>query len=148
MIRVLSATCSFVCENGGHCVGADKCKCKPGWDGVDCTIPICTNHCLDRQLCVAPNECGCIPGYKGEYCNQPTCVQDCIHGVCSAPDTCKCDTGWFDSNCTTPVCKQTCGNGGKSFLHMEFNCVDAFQCLTHLATRRKLHWTQHMHVSN
>lgn len=113
VIRALTATCSFTCENDGRCIGADKCECKPGWEGIDCTKPKCSQQCSNRQLCVAPDKCECIPGYTGDYCAQPTCVQSCEHGICSAPDTCTCNQGWFDTNCTTPVCEQTCGNGGE-----------------------------------
>ena len=120
-IRVLSATCSFPCENEGRCVGPDQCKCKSGWEGVDCTRPACLSPCDERQVCVAPDQCACIPGYNGDNCTEATCVQTCENGgFCSAPDTCTCSSGWFDTNCTTPVCEQTCGNGG--------NCTDPNTC--------------------
>ena len=113
-IRAISAVCSFVCENLGRCVGPDKCQCKPGWTGVDCTKPVCSAACASNKLCVAPDTCACKPGYTGSSCAQATCVQTCQNGGgCAFPDTCSCTTGWFDSNCTTPVCEQTCGNGGK-----------------------------------
>ena len=32
-IRAVSATCSFVCENMGICVGPDICQCPAGWEG-------------------------------------------------------------------------------------------------------------------
>jgi len=112
-IRAMSATCAFTCENAGICVGPDKCACKEGWDGYDCSKPICHTPCSDRKLCVGPDICACIPGYRGEGCLEATCVQTCQNGgMCSAPDTCSCSRGWFDANCTTPVCEQTCGNGG------------------------------------
>ncbi len=121
-IRAVSATCSFVCENGGQCIGPDQCKCFNGWNGLDCTKPICeTNLCGKRQLCVAPETCSCLPGFRGPDCTVPICSQSCENdGVCSAPDTCSCLPGWFDSNCTTPVCEQTCGNGG--------NCTSPNTC--------------------
>lgn len=112
-IRAVSAVCSFICENGGRCVADDKCACKPGWTGIDCTTPVCSSPCGPNSLCVAPDTCGCKPGYSGSNCNIPLCQQRCLNGgVCSAPDTCSCAPGWFDTNCTTPVCSQTCANGG------------------------------------
>jgi len=120
-IRGLTATCSFLCENEGYCIGLDKCECKQGWTGLDCTRPTCSNPCSDRQVCVAPDQCSCIPGYNGDFCNISTCVQSCENGgICSSPDTCSCLMGWFDANCTTPVCEQTCGNGG--------NCTSPNTC--------------------
>eukprot|EP01041_Mallomonas_annulata_P002580 gene2580-5042_t len=113
MIRCLSAVCTIICENGGRCVGPDKCSCPLGWSGVDCTIPTCTTTCGANRICVGPDSCQCKPGYGGTNCDVPQCIQTCLNGAtCSAPDTCNCPPGWFDANCSTPVCSQTCGNGG------------------------------------
>lgn len=120
-IRAMSAVCTFICENGGRCVGDDTCQCPTGWHGVDCTIPFCSTPCGNNSVCVAPNTCSCKPGYNGTECNTPLCQQTCHNGgYCSAPDTCTCKPGWFDANCTTPVCSQTCGNGG--------NCTAPNKC--------------------
>ncbi|GBG29733.1 Wnt inhibitory factor 1 [Hondaea fermentalgiana] len=113
-IRAISATCAKVCENGGECIADDQCQCASGWEGDDCTTPICTgNPSNQRQICVAPDTYDCIPGYtNAPACDQALCVQTCHHGgECAAPDTCACASGWMDANCTTPVCDQTCGNG-------------------------------------
>lgn len=140
VIRGVTAVCSFPCENGGRCIGPETCLCSSGWQGVDCTTPVCTSGvatligfgdmlCRDtsRTVCVAPETCACAPGWRGQDCLTPMCVQrECQHGgTCIAPDTCKCAYGWFDPNCTTPVCTQTCGNGG--------NCTapDTCACPTH-----------------
>eukprot|EP01029_Cantina_marsupialis_P003742 TRINITY_DN1376_c0_g1_i4.p1 TRINITY_DN1376_c0_g1~~TRINITY_DN1376_c0_g1_i4.p1 ORF type:complete len:1213 (-),score=332.82 TRINITY_DN1376_c0_g1_i4:120-3419(-) len=120
----MTATCSMVCENGGTCVGPDKCSCPVGWSGVDCATPVCSTACGDRQVCVGPDTCACIPGYEGINCNTPLCVQDCGHGTCIAPDTCSCTTGWMDANCTTPVCSHTCGNGGDCIAPDTCRCED------------------------
>jgi hypothetical protein len=114
VIRALSAVCSFICENGGRCVGDDKCQCLSGWSGIDCTKPVCTSSCPLNTLCVGPNKCDCKPGFKGfPSCIDATCQQPCLNGAkCVAPDTCACRPGWFDSNCSTPICSNTCGNGG------------------------------------
>lgn len=125
MIRVMSAVCTQICENGGRCTKSDTCTCQSGWGGVDCTIPTCTTPCGDNKVCTAPDSCTCKPGYEGDDCDTPQCSQECHNGgSCSYPDTCNCPQGWFDSNCTTPVCTITCGNGG--------NCVapDVCQCPT------------------
>jgi hypothetical protein len=119
-IRAISAVCTQICENGGTCIGPDKCSCPSGWSGVDCTIPTC-GGCNDNSVCTSPNVCTCKPGYGGTNCKTPLCSQSCKNGgVCTAPDTCTCKAGWFDSNCTTPVCEQTCANGG--------NCTGVNTC--------------------
>ncbi len=123
VLRAISATCSLVCENGGRCIGMEKCRCPSGWEGVDCSIPVCTNKCKERQICVGPDQCDCIPGFKGSSCTEATCVQKCQNGgICTAPDSCSCLPGWFDPNCTTPVCSQTCGNGGNCTAPDECTC--------------------------
>lgn len=118
--------CSQICENGGTCVGPDKCKCPTGWSGIDCTVPVCTNACNDYEVCTAPNTCTCRPGWTKNptdnlRCTKALCLQTCYNGgACSAPDTCSCSSGWFDSNCTTPICSRTCANGG--------SCVSPGRC--------------------
>lgn len=112
-VRAVSAVCTFVCENGGRCVGDDTCSCPTGWTGIDCSLPVCSVACGTNSVCVSPGTCGCKPGYTGTNCDQPLCSQTCLNGgTCTAPDTCTCPFGWFDTNCTTPVCDITCGNGG------------------------------------
>ncbi|CAM9229204.1 unnamed protein product [Hapterophycus canaliculatus] len=50
-IRVVSAVCSFVCENGGVCEGADRCSCPAGWVGQDCSVPSCSEGlCGPREV--------------------------------------------------------------------------------------------------
>jgi hypothetical protein len=51
-IRRVTAVSSQICENGGACAGADRCQCAAGWEGYDCTRPICAAPCPARQLCV------------------------------------------------------------------------------------------------
>lgn len=129
VIRAMTATCSQICENGGRCVAPDKCECPQGWDGVDCTLALCSEKtCGPRELCTSPNTCTCIPGFSGEDCSIPTCVQECQNGgACIAPDTCQCLNGWFDSNCTTPVCEQTCGNSGNCIAPNKCECQNGWE---------------------
>lgn len=128
-VRVVTAACSKICENGGTCTGPDTCSCLSGWIGDDCSIPVCSTACGARQVCVGPDTCGCIPGYTGlPACSTPQCAQNCAHGgSCTAPDTCSCSSGWFDSNCTTPVCSQTCGNGGNCTAPDTCTCATGWQ---------------------
>lgn len=45
MIRTVTAVCSKICENGGECVREETCQCPFGWQGDDCTIPVCSETC-------------------------------------------------------------------------------------------------------
>lgn len=45
MIRTVTAVCSKICENGGACVTEEQCLCTAGWEGDDCTVPICSDTC-------------------------------------------------------------------------------------------------------
>lgn len=35
------------CYNGGACIAPGVCECAPGWEGTDCSIPICTQSVED-----------------------------------------------------------------------------------------------------
>lgn len=115
VIRYMTATCTFICENNGTCDSPDHCSCTEGWTGYDCSIPIekKTLHCGPGYIVNDNGEC------------EVTCVQDCgLHGKCKYPDTCECDAGWYDTNCTTPVCSQTCGNGGNCTANNTCSCPE------------------------
>jgi hypothetical protein len=108
------------CFNGGVCAAPDKCVCARGWEGADCSLPICTNTtgtvwandtvefnatapahpqfgrpvyrtCANRGNCTRPNTCVCEKGWAGPDCRTPLCAQECQNGgKCVAPDTCHC----------------------------------------------------------
>ena len=54
-IRMATAVCSKVCENGGYCISEEKCVCPDGWVGDDCSMPVCKPSCdsLNPGGCVA-----------------------------------------------------------------------------------------------
>lgn len=35
------------CPNRGNCTLPDTCTCEKGWEGEDCTVPICAQECLN-----------------------------------------------------------------------------------------------------
>jgi hypothetical protein len=49
-IRLMTAVCSKVCENGGLCNAEDTCQCAAGWIGDDCTLPVCTTPCGLKEV--------------------------------------------------------------------------------------------------
>lgn len=53
------------CSGHGLCVEVDTCDCDPGWQGADCSIPVCDEE---------PNLCGFCPGSvddAGRSCDCP-----------------------------------------------------------------------------
>eukprot|EP00026_Physarum_polycephalum_P021630 Phypoly_transcript_24997.p1 GENE.Phypoly_transcript_24997~~Phypoly_transcript_24997.p1 ORF type:complete len:111 (+),score=8.71 Phypoly_transcript_24997:26-334(+) len=56
------------CKNNALCVGNQTCICQGGWNGTDCSNPICPTGCLNGGTCTAPNTCTCALGFKGVAC--------------------------------------------------------------------------------
>ena len=108
VLRTMTATCSQPCENGGLCVAPETCRCKAGWGGFDCTLPMCDTPCPRDQFCIGNNRCACKPGFSGPDCGTPLCVQECLNGgSCSRPDTCACTPGVCVCVCVC-VCVSVC----------------------------------------
>ncbi|KAH8078539.1 calcium ion binding protein [Aureococcus anophagefferens] len=79
------------CFNNGTCVAPGTCRCARGWEGDDCSVPVCAQACHHHGNCTMPDECTCEAGWEGHDCSTPVCAQECYHnGLCVAPDTCKC----------------------------------------------------------
>lgn len=72
------------CING-DCIGDSTCRCFPGWSGVRCNLPVCTDlTCAPQGLCTGPNKCTCQKSYTGIDCSilvPPTCFQN-LTGFC------------------------------------------------------------------
>ncbi|NP_001104187.1 uncharacterized protein LOC100126603 precursor [Xenopus laevis] len=88
--------CRLPCQNGGTCVGSNKCECPAGWRGIHCQTDV--DECSDRthqcsQLCInsaGSFQCECLEGYRlmadGKVCDNvpkptvpptsPTSVQE------------------------------------------------------------------------
>lgn len=67
------------------------CVPKTGWNGTDCSMPICTQGTYD------PTCEGVAPGGEG-------CYRCANGGNCTAPDFCTCHHEWKGYDCRTPVC--------------------------------------------
>jgi hypothetical protein len=116
------------CFNGGTCVAPNQCKCAPGWQGHDCSLPICeqtvsevtgvtgdpflpvtllrSNDPLNRGA-PDPLTPPSLPGDR--FINFRHCPNN---GNCTHPNTCTCEMGWSGYDCTIPLCAQECFNGG------------------------------------
>ncbi|MCH8852050.1 MAG: hypothetical protein IID41_05295 [Planctomycetes bacterium] len=102
--------CPNACSGHGICESG-SCICDAGWDGSDCSIPICEMPCQNGGTCAAPNTCECAAGWEGGDCSIPICTDPCQNGTCTAPDTCLCFRGWGGPVCEDAVCEPPCVNG-------------------------------------
>lgn len=124
------------CYNNGTCILPSVCSCATGWQGANCTIPLCSFNCKHGGNCTFPDTCTCERGWTGPDCSIPICAQECQNrGICVAPDTCQCNqfpsefrdnridqvggrpkfqkpngeplnTGWTGYDCSVPICVQ------------------------------------------
>ena len=79
--------CTKPCQNGGKCIGKDKCACAAGYHGDVCEAAVCDPGCGDHGDCNSPGNCTCHAGWTGDGCSVPVCDTDCWgRGVCVAPN--------------------------------------------------------------
>ena len=126
------------CENGGVCKEKDTCECvtavsvlhekfptapggATGWQGTDCTMPICVQGYFD-PYCSGPIK-GIPQAPGGEGCYR--CANG---GYCTAPDTCTCTEGWTGYDCRTPVCERVASPlERRQLMTFDEDKVDAFE---------------------
>jgi len=123
------------CFNGGTCVAPNTCACAVGWEGSDCTLPICSYTVAD--VMDAPGVPATVVRASGVNWGTPDDVEPpvagdraiqyrkCPHGGnCSQPEVCACEMGWTGADCSIPLCAQECFHGGV--------CIapDVCQCVT------------------
>lgn len=106
-------------ERHWECTLEGERKCSAGWDGADCSTPICDNKCSGQGRCVSPGKCSCFSGFNGTNCEQCIPSVGCLHGECrdGKPFTCKCKVGFTGNKCDIDenLCstQKPCVNGGK-----------------------------------
>ncbi len=119
----------YECQNRGACVAPDTCTCPDGYDGLDCSNPLCRHvqadgslvSCVNGGQCLSKDICTCVTqestlfdtyawvppgttGFNGSDCSIPMCMQgtfdpDCT-GVTPGGEGCfRCLNG---GNCTAP----------------------------------------------
>ncbi|DAZ94106.1 TPA: hypothetical protein N0F65_007940 [Lagenidium giganteum] len=89
----------YRCKNGGKCVAPDVCECAPGWEGFDCSLPICRLQATpvirsqlftvdeDKVTAFEQDPCGTNGGRWGnETINGASIGQ----GNCTLPSKCTC----------------------------------------------------------
>jgi len=113
------------CFNGGKCLSPNTCECAAGWEGHDCSVPIC-----DRTVKSNPPIQG-IPttlirfgtpnlglpapaAPPAHSADELISFRQCLNnGNCTHPQTCTCEIGWSGPDCSIPLCAQECMNGGR-----------------------------------
>uniref|UniRef100_A0A7E4V9S4 Delta-like protein n=1 Tax=Panagrellus redivivus TaxID=6233 RepID=A0A7E4V9S4_PANRE len=110
-------------------------KCHAGWNGRDCSMPICEGGCGGLGDCIAPGVCSCADGWLGPNCAECRPRYGCLHGVCSeTPGTCVCEANWTGDLCDQVADKcleRPCKNGGLCKANQMVNfytceCPDGF----------------------
>ena len=114
------------CFNGGKCTAPNTCECPPGWEGHDCTLPVCENT-IKSNLPIqgVPTTLLRSPGTPNLGLPAPQApppLQDDVlvsfrqcqnNGNCTHPNICTCEIGWSGPDCSVPLCSQECMNGGE-----------------------------------
>ncbi|XP_075446329.1 epidermal growth factor-like protein 6 isoform X2 [Ascaphus truei] len=118
--------CEAVCEQGckhGECVGANKCKCFPGFTGKSCSQDLnecglkprpCEHRCMNTH---GSYKCYCLNGYllmpDGSCSNSRTCAMaNCQYG---------CEEIKGEVRCLCPSAGLQLGPDGR-------NCIDIDEC--------------------
>ncbi|KAL0489149.1 hypothetical protein AKO1_013870, partial [Acrasis kona] len=112
--NVSTCTNDVTCIYPAYCNDQNTCSCSSGWDGPDCTTPLCDEigGCGVFGTCAYPNTCYCDNGYSGRNCEIFNCngVSSSNTSVCSGRgkcvslDKCVCNEGWTRSNCEIWTC--------------------------------------------
>ncbi|XP_053563560.1 epidermal growth factor-like protein 6 [Bombina bombina] len=124
--------CEAVCEQGckhGECLGANKCKCFPGFTGKSCSHDLnecglkprpCEHRCMNTH---GSYKCYCLNGYMlmpdGSCSNSRTCAMaNCQYG---------CEEVKGEVRCLCPSSGLQLGPDGR-------NCIDIDECAANKAT--------------
>ena len=114
-------------QSGHHCF--PRCVCRPGWEGEDCSQPVCAPQCMNGGSCSAPGAALDQAHVHKDHQNRSephaharTHLQrgdsSLISGVCDCP------AGFQGRSCEGGICSLPCQHGGQ--------CIqrDTCRCLT------------------
>uniref|UniRef100_A0ABM5G9I8 Tenascin-N isoform X3 n=1 Tax=Pogona vitticeps TaxID=103695 RepID=A0ABM5G9I8_9SAUR len=88
-----------------------SCNCDEGWEGLDCSRPLCPGNCNGNGHCIA-GRCICNALYAGEDCSQLLCPQNCSgNGVC-LHGVCHCYKAFTGEDCSEKRCPRDCSGNG------------------------------------
>lgn len=99
-VKSVRPKCEHSCQNGGVCVGFNRCKCLPDYKGANCQNPICEPRCPVTAICIQPGKCQCKPGYTGRYCKRKhDCHMPCFNGGRCKKGKCVCPPTHWGHSC-------------------------------------------------
>lgn len=123
------------CFNGGHCAAPETCSCAAGWEGSDCSLPICWQTVADVEVsegypstllrAAGTNEGLPFPQPPpARPDDQQVTYRLCPNnGNCTLPNTCSCARGWNGTDCSQPLCAQECMHGGECVMPDTCECT-------------------------
>jgi len=106
------------------------CYCQNGWQGANCTIPVCPQNCNHAGYC-NNGSCICNERVTGMYCQHcqagynassfPKCTKDVAscpgncsgHGQCELDGSCTCEPPFNGTDCGYIACPNDCSGHGE-----------------------------------
>lgn len=86
----------------GNCTGPNICTCEKGWEGEDCSVPICAQECANDGQCVMPDTCECSRWRSKHFDSRRSGGWPMFQDTEGDPQL----TGWTGFDCSTPICTQ------------------------------------------
>lgn len=90
------------------------CFCDYGWQGIDCSVAVCSPGCGPSGMCVAQPEggppiCQCEAPLLPPTCQEHVCAGNCSdHGRCVQDNRCECQLGFAGDTCQEELCPNRC----------------------------------------